>query len=133
MKERPTSITVISWILIVMGGISLITTSLIINNPMAVDLMRKSLLPVPVQFAMMFVVLLINITSSIAMLKGQNWGRLLYVTANIISFAITAITSPMKMMLIPSFILFLIVAFFLFRPKANEFFSTSVTEPPSNA
>src|SRR5215510_4600593 len=105
MRTRPTSITVVAWILILMGGISLITMTLMIStgmidkftvdNPAARELMNKSPIPVPVQYAMTYVTLLIELVSGIAILKGQNWGRWLYVVGTV----------------------------FLFRPKANQYFS----------
>ena len=123
MKKRPTSITVIAWILIIMGGISLISSAVMINNPMARDLMRKSPIPIPFQYAMSFVGILIMIISGIAILKGQNWARFLYVVWSLFGFVIGIATSPMKAAMIPGLIVFLIAAFFLFRPKANEFFA----------
>ncbi len=49
MKKRPTSVTVIAWILIVTGGVSLVATTAAINNPVTLELMSKSPLPIPVQ------------------------------------------------------------------------------------
>lgn len=62
--------TVIAWVLIVMGGISLISTTVMINNPMAHDLMSKSPMPIPVQYVMTYIGSLIMIISGIAMLGG---------------------------------------------------------------
>jgi hypothetical protein len=131
MNKRPKSVTVISWILIVLGGISLISTTAMFNNPTALDLLSKSPLPISVQYVISYLSVLIIIVAGIVMLKGQNWGRLLYVVGNIIGFVIGVTTSPMKAAMIPGFIIFLIVAFFLFRPKANEYFSKQ--KAPVNA
>ena len=131
MKKRPTSITVIAWILIAMGGISLITSTFMINSPVARDLMSKSLIPIPIQYVMSYIGLLIMIVSGVAMLKGCNWARFLYVIWSIIGFVVGIATSPMKAAMIPSLVVFAVIAFFLFRPKASAFFSTIV--PPSNA
>ena len=125
MKNRPTSVTVIAWVLIVMGGISLISTTVMINNPMAHDLMSKSPIPIPVQYAMSYIGSLIMIVSGIAMLGGRNWARFLYVVWSAIGFAIGITTSPMKVALIPGFVVFVVIAFFLFRPKATQYFSPS--------
>jgi hypothetical protein len=132
MKERPTSVTVIAWILIVMGALSLITSAhtytLMKQNPMALDLLRKSMLPVSVQIVIMFISILIDTISGIAMLKGHNWARLLYIISYIVRLTISLFTSPVKLMIIPGIVLFLVVAFFLFRPKANEFFLPSAPD-----
>jgi hypothetical protein len=127
MRPRPASITVIAWILILMGGISLVTTTLMINpvmtNPAARELLSKSPIPVPVQYAMTYVALLVMLVSGIAILKGQNWGRWLYVVGTVLGFLIGIITSPLKSAMIPGFVVFVVVAFFLFRPKANRYFA----------
>ncbi len=123
MKERPTSITVIAWILIVMGVIALIASSISLNNPMTKDIMGRSPIPIPVQYVMMYAGLLVQLVSGIAMLKGQNWARFLYVIWSIIGLVVGFATSPMKTAIIPSVVIFLIIAFFLFRPAANEYFS----------
>jgi len=92
-----------------------------IQKPMK-ELMSKNAMPISIQYAMMFAGLLITFICSIAMLKRQNWARILYVVWSIIGFIISITTSPMKAMMIPGIILFLIITFFLFRPKANEYF-----------
>jgi hypothetical protein len=122
MNKRPTSVSVIAWILIVMGCISIIMTISMTNNPTAVELMKKNPLPIPLQYAINFLGLGIMIASGAAMLKGLNWGRLLYITWTLIAIIIGLFTSPMKAMLLPSLVFLVIVIFFLFRPKANEFF-----------
>jgi hypothetical protein len=61
------------------------------------------------------------------MLKGQNWARFLYVGWGIAGFLIGITTSPVKAALIPGVVFFLLIVFFLFRPKANEFFRTTGT------
>lgn len=125
MKERPTSISVISWILIIMGGISLVATTAMINNPAVRDLMSKSPIPIPVQYAMAYVGFLILIISGIAMLKGHNWARFLYVIYSLIRLIIDIATLPIKAAIIPGVVVFLFAAFFLFRLNANAFFAAS--------
>lgn len=85
------------------------------NNAMALELMSKDPIPIPIQHAMPYAGILIMLISGIAMLKGQNWARLLYVIWSVIGFLIGIATSSMKVALIPSFVLFLVVAFFLFH------------------
>jgi len=133
MRTRPTSITVVAWILILMGGISLITMTLVIStgmvdkftvdNPAARELISRSPIPVPVQYAMTYIGLLITLVSGVAILKGQNWGRWLYVVGTAAGFLIGIITSPLKGVMIPGLVLFVVVTVFLFRPSANQYFS----------
>lgn len=123
MKSRPTSITVICWILIVMGGISLTSSILSFHNPMAKQIMSQNPISITIQYIMMYLGTLIMIGCGIAMLKGQNWARFLYIIWSVIGLGIGIVTSPMKAALIPGIIIFLIVAFLLFRPKAKAFFA----------
>ncbi|MBN1378683.1 MAG: hypothetical protein JXA04_05565 [Gammaproteobacteria bacterium] len=122
MNDRPKSITVICWILIVMAAISLITSTLSMNNPIAREIMEKSPLPINIQYAFMFVGLAVMLISGVVMLKGQNWGRWLYVGWSLFGFVIGITTSPMKVAMIPGLVIFLILVFFLFRPIANKYF-----------
>ncbi len=90
---------------------------------MAKELMSRSIMPISIQYLMIYVGLLIMIVCGIAMLKGQNWARLLYVIWSIIGFVIGIATSPMKAAMIPGIVIFLIAVFFLFRAKANVYFA----------
>ena len=82
-------------------------------------------MPIPLQYTINFIGLSIMIISGIAMLKGFNWARLLYVTWSILGIIIAFFTSPMKAILLPGLVFLAIVIFFLFRPIANEYFKTS--------
>jgi hypothetical protein len=130
VSTRPTSITVVAWILIVLGAISLITT-LMLNNPQVAEVMSKSPIPISAQYAMTYASLLVMLISGIAMLRQQNWGRWLYVIGTALGFLAGVLTSPMKEAMIPGLVVFAVVTFFLFRPKANAYFSG--TEPARDA
>ncbi|MFH1440926.1 MAG: hypothetical protein ABIH18_02630 [Candidatus Omnitrophota bacterium] len=123
MGERPKSITVIAWILIVAGTISVFTSLSSLNNLMVKEIMSKSPLPVSLQYAMMYIGLAIMVVSGIGMLKGQGWARLLYVVWGAIGFLVGLLTSPMKVAMIPGLIVFAIVVFFLYRPASNQYFT----------
>jgi hypothetical protein len=105
-----------------MGGISLVATTTMINNPAARGLLSKSPIPISAQYAMSYVGFLLIIISGIAMLKGRNWARFLYVICSLIGFIIDIVASPMKVAMIPGVVVFLVAAFFLFRRRANAFF-----------
>jgi hypothetical protein len=90
---------------------------------MAKELMAKTLLPIPLQYVLLYGGLLITIVAGISILKGQNWGRFLYMVWHAIGFVIGIFTSPMKAAMIPGLVVFVVITFFLFRPKADEYFS----------
>jgi len=125
MKKRPTSITVIAWFLIVSGVISIFTTAMgfMREDPMAEKLMAENLLPIPVQFVFSYIGLLISIACGIGMLKGKNWSRLLYVYWTAFALLVTALTFPLKTMVIPGAVFYAVILFFLYRKMVCEYFS----------
>lgn len=125
MNQRPKSITVVCWILIIMGALSLVTSITTLGNPVAREIMAKSPIPINIQYVMMYAGILIMLVSGVAMLNRQNWARFLYVGWSTIGFIIGLATSPMKAAMIPGIVLFLIIVFFLFRPQANEYFKAT--------
>jgi hypothetical protein len=131
MNTRPLSVTIIAWLLIVFAVISAATIPFTLGNPAAQELMAKSMISIPVQYFMMFAGLLISIVSGIFMLRGANWARMLYIIWGAVGFIVSFITSPAKLVVIPGFLVYLIVVFFLLRPKATAFFTGSDHARPS--
>jgi hypothetical protein len=125
MNERPKSITIICWILIAMAGILFAANIFAFNNPAAQEIMSKNPIPISIQYVMLFFGLFITIVCGIAMLKGMNWARLLYIGLGIIGVIIDLVASPTKGMAILEIIIFSIFVFFLLRPKANEYFKST--------
>jgi formate-dependent nitrite reductase membrane component NrfD len=125
--KRPTSVSVIAWYLIVVSAISLVSIPISLNNPMARELMAMNPIPIPLQIVQACAGILITIVSGIALLKGRSWARLLFIGWSSVGFVITILTSPMKAAVIPGIVILAIIAFFLFRPKANEYFSAKET------
>ena len=125
MKERPTSITVIAWFLIVMGGISIITSifSLFNPNPMVEEIMSRSPLPVPIQQLLSYAGIAVSIVSGMYLLDGANWARFLYVIWSFIGILISIISLPNLLFIIPGLVFWIIITFYLFRPQANDYFN----------
>lgn len=123
MNKRPTSITVIAWIMLVSAAFSLLASIFTFHNPVVQEIMTKNQIPVPVQYLILLAGLTISILSAIFMLRGANWARLLYIYWTAVSSVIGFFTSPAKPMLIPGLLLYLIVVFFLLRPKASAYFT----------
>jgi len=130
MKKRPVSITVISWYLIVSAILLVLFYSFALSMTID-DMKQSSTIPVSIQFPMLYAGLLMTLVSGIAMLKGQNWARLLYVIWCGILVILALATSPNKSEMVTTIVFWLIIVFFLFRPKANEYFSS--TEPQVDA
>lgn|GEM_PF-131352 len=122
-KTRPTSVSVIAWILIALGVSGALWGIFVLSDPATTALMEKGAVSIPVQFAILYVGWAVTLAAAVAMLFGKNWGRLLYVGWSVLGLVIGALISPMKLMLIPAALVPAILAFFLFRPKANAYFS----------
>ncbi|MBD3263869.1 MAG: hypothetical protein GF375_02050 [Candidatus Omnitrophica bacterium] len=122
MSKRPVVITVIAWFLIVTGVLSVFGYLMTLDNPAAREVMSKNPLPMPVQYALMWIGTAVSIASGIGMLKGKAWGRLLYVVWGIIGFLVGLVASPVKVAMVPGLVIFAVIVFFLFRPNSNKYF-----------
>ncbi len=120
---RPTSLTVIAWLLIVSCVLSVASFVMAHGNPAAENVMRQGVLPLWLQYAIGYFGMAVQLVCALAFLKGKAWGRTLYIGWGVIGLVIGFATSPMKLALIPGAILFAIVVFFLLRPAANAFFA----------
>ena len=123
MAPRPKAVTVIAWILIVAGGLSLITGTLSLNAPEVKEALSQSRVPFPVQVALMYLGLGISISCGIGMLKAREWSRVLYTCWGIVSVTVSVLTSPEKILVIPGLVVFLLFVFLLFRPAATLYFT----------
>ena len=121
--ERPTSITVISWILIVLGALGVLGSALMSNNPDVMEQMAVSKLGAGTQQALGIIGSVLSIISGYGMLQGKNWARLLYVISTAIGIALNLYAMPMSGMQWISVALFAVVLFFLYRPAANAWFN----------
>ena len=126
MATRPTSVNIISWFIIVTSVLSLGSSYYSLNNPLTQELMAKNLLPISVQYVQMFVGLVISLVAGIAMRQGHNWSRLVYVGWSVIGLVIALVTSPIKVAVIPGAVVLAVIAYFLFRPSANAYFTPRV-------
>ena len=129
MSKRPTSLTVIAWILIVAGVISFINIFVVWSqqSPKVKEMMKSSPMLFHLKFMLSnYITILVLWISGIGILNRQNWARFLYLTYGIIGLIkiISYFASkPLTPTIIPIIIIFLIVVFFLFRPKANDYFA----------
>ncbi len=113
-NKRPDSITVIAWIMLFFAATSLLTSMFTINGPVP-EMIAKN----PMSFADK----IISIVSAIFILRGANWARLLYICWGAFLLLMMFLTLPAKYTLIPG-VLYLVVVFFLLRPKASAYFAS---------
>jgi hypothetical protein len=84
-------------------------------------MMPKNSILAPVDYLMIFTGVIILIVSGIFMLGGANWARLLYICWGAFSLGIELLTKPEKPIL--DIVFYLVVVFFLLRPKASAYFT----------
>lgn len=125
--NRPTSVNVVCWIVIVLNVLALIglgVTVSMLHSPQIQDALAKSPFPIWVQLGMSGLAPLLMIAAAWFMRKGRNWGRILYLGWNIFAFGLALATQPLSPIMIPGVALFCLMAIFLVLPGANAFFSS---------
>ena len=118
-EKRPTSVTVIAWIIFVMGVLVLIAMFLGSSAPSA----SNGLFVVWGTLGGVFC-----IVTGVAMLKGLNWGRLLYLWVAPISIVLESLVLGFQPADIVRGTLYLVILFFLTRPTALKYFGLSEGE-----
>ena len=112
MKKRPLAVTILSWLLIVVGLVGLVyhAQELDLRQPFQNDTVWVELVRV------------VAIVSGIFMLRGRYWARLLAM-AWIAFHVVISIFHSWSQVAMHALIL-LVFAFFLSRPAANRYFGS---------
>jgi hypothetical protein len=110
MKKRPLPIIVISWLFIAAGAIGLAYHA------------TEFQAPPPFRYDVLWVCLvrLLAILSGVFMLRGNNWARWLLVTWMAYHVILSGLHSVSQ--LIVHGLLFAVIVYFLFRPRASSYF-----------
>jgi hypothetical protein len=119
MTQRPTSITVVAWILILSAAAILIFQIAILKNPVARELTAEN----PAGSIRFYAGLTLTLVCGVGILKGMRWARLLYVIWGAGRIVIDIALSVPAEMIFLGLPMFLVFSFLLFRPNANRYFS----------
>lgn len=122
MQQRPVSLTIIAWFLIVTAIISAFSSLSMGSNPMAAKLLAQSPLPISAHIAFALVGALVTLACGYGILKGYDWSRWLYIGWSVIGFVFSFVTVPIISIIVLGIFFFIVIAFFLFRPAANKWF-----------
>jgi hypothetical protein len=120
MKARPLSVTIIAWVFMIFGSIALLSGLL----PFA----GADLTQLIAEFKMHWMVHLSRVAqviSGLFMLRGHNWARWLLVAWVAFHIVIGALHGWIQ--LLTHLVIFSVILFFLFRPRANEYFAHSAS------
>lgn len=121
--NRPTSLTIIGWLLIVMGIFGLISQLTMQDNPAVQQVIAESPLPASVHMILGIIGAIVGVVSGYGVLKGMNWSRYLYVGWSAVGLVIGLLTTPFTSIMVLSLVFVGVFAFFLFRPAANDWFN----------
>jgi hypothetical protein len=128
MDKRPRSITVISWIFIAVGSVSLLASLLPLVDTVAAQQIARLKAQHPVEFWLTPVVRILAILSGAFMLYGFNWARWLLVVWLGYHVILSAFHSLFELLV--HSLLLAVVLYFLFRPEASTYFRGTRAEPP---
>jgi len=130
-RKRPKSVTVVAWIILVTTGLSFITVLLISLSGEEFEFQMGQRM-YGVVLAVGFAGGAIGIVSGITMLRGLNWGRLLFLVGmpivNILKWSISGF-APTSVVTILCYFLFL---YFLTTPIASGFFRQEEADKSKN-
>jgi hypothetical protein len=123
MSNRPISLTIIAWALLILTVLGIVGIVTIEKNPAMMDMLAKSGTSLNMYRAQGVVGSLVNLAVVYGIFKGQPWSRVLYVAWGIISIALTAMLTPIVSALVLGVVILLVIGFFLFSLRANEYFA----------
>ena len=125
MKARPLSVTIISWVFVLLGSISLVSGLLPLAGANAAQLLAEFKTHWMVQLSH-----LAALVGGLFMLRGHNWARWLLVVWMVFHVVIGALHGWIP--LLTHVVIFSSILFFLFRRNASEYFTNSAYRIPTN-
>jgi hypothetical protein len=123
MEKRPTSMTVISILLIVftlLGIYGLITAG---TNPIMTKMLTQMHVSLPLYEAYGALGIVISLACAYGIFKGLPWSRVLYLAWGIVGLIVGLYISPIKAALVLSLIFLVVICAFLWTNTANDWFS----------
>lgn len=125
MEKRPLSLTIIGWFLVITSLLGLAGVLTMKSNPAAMKMLEQMHVSLLFQQVWGVINCIVVLVAAYGIFKGQPWSRVLYVVWGIIGLAVAFFTSPMKAVLVLSLIFLVVISYFLFSDKANEWFAAS--------
>jgi len=133
-KVRPTSVTVIAIILIVTNALGIVAGLATAGIPQVREAYEKMGVSVAVAIVWAVASNGLVIIGSIGMLKGMNWGRLLYLVLVPVSIILGWVLMGFQPFSILSVVVYILFAILLTRPQVNAYFSgegPAASPPPT--
>ncbi|PAW79446.1 MAG: hypothetical protein B9S32_02585 [Verrucomicrobia bacterium Tous-C9LFEB] len=118
---RPTSVSVVSWLLIASAVAQFILIDLARQNGKA-TLLAQTSLPVSTQYLVLFTSLGVTVLCGALLINGINLARFVYLAQGLALHGTILTSTSQPVLDLPGLIGFAIALFFLFRPQANAYF-----------
>ena len=122
MEKRPLSLTIIAWFLVIMTLLSVYSIATMGSNPIAIKMMEESHIPLLYEQLWGGLGAIVTLICAYGIFKGQPWSRVLYVVWGVIGIVAGFYLSPMKSVILLSFVFLVVISFFLFRHAADDWF-----------
>jgi hypothetical protein len=123
MTKRPISLTIIAWFLIVTAVIAVASVLMVQSNATMMAELEKTGTSLSVFRVTGIIGVLVNLAVAYGIFKAQPWSRVLYIAWGIVSLGISFMTSQVAWQIRLSVAFLVIIGFFLFSLKANEYFA----------
>ena len=122
MVKRPTSMTVIGVLLIILSLLGLVVIFAMGSNPAMVKAAEQ--MHVSMAFLQAWSVLgaIINLACAYGILKGLPWSRVLYLAWGVIGLVVSFYTSPNKVSVVLGLVILVVICAFLWTNTANDWF-----------
>lgn len=122
MQERPLSVTIVGWVLIVFAILGVIAVAMSIGDARMEADMAASGVPPTSMYIVNLLGTAITLACGIGVLKGMNWARWLYVAWGTLSALAALAITPSPTLALISLAIVALIAFFLFRKPADAWF-----------
>jgi len=133
--RRPTSLTVVAWLLILGGALALLSTvasyaDLYARYSPSCYLSPHLLMPWAM-IAFLVIVAVVNIAAGLAILMGREWSRTVYIGVSVLGLSVAYADLPpmvlnnfpgVPMVLLPFVLIFALFVYLLYQPAAAEYF-----------
>lgn len=119
MANRPKSITVISWFLMIASAITSLSFIGILSGYSSSQIASVSL----VGWWFLFGAIPLHFVSGLLMLKGRRWGRHLYLAVGLSGLIFSVVILPFTIKLVGQALFFAVTLALLYRPQANQWFA----------
>jgi hypothetical protein len=123
IRQRPISVTIISWFLIVSSVIGLVSTFVVMKPSDYEATLAINLLPAAFLMAYQLVCVFVGLLSGVFMLKGAAWARWLYIGWGALGILVNFGNFGFTLFAIPGLVVYTLLTAILLRKNSSDFFS----------